>query len=63
MAQRIIVERADGKWGWQLVVNGNIVATDGNQGYENEVFCRRMAERILGGEFASAEEKIRRRTP
>ncbi|QIX53951.1 hypothetical protein [Rhodococcus sp. DMU1] len=62
MAQRIIVERADGKWGRQLVVNGNIVTTDGNQGYENEAFCRRMADRITGGEFADAEKKIRRRT-
>ncbi|MFF0284539.1 hypothetical protein ACFYSW_30150 [Rhodococcus aetherivorans] len=26
MAQRTIVQQTDGKCGWQLVVNGNIVA-------------------------------------
>jgi len=62
MAKRVVYERADGKWGWRLVVNGNIVATDGNQGYENEDFCREMADRIIGGEFKDADKRISRRT-
>ncbi len=61
MAERVLIERADGKWGWHLIVNGNIVATDGNQGYENEDFCRKMADRIISGEFRDADKKIRRR--
>lgn len=61
MAERIVVERADGKWGWQLVAdNGNIIATDGNQGYENEAYCREMADKIIGGAYKDAEKKIRR---
>jgi uncharacterized protein YegP (UPF0339 family) len=61
MATRLLYERADGKWAWNLTVNGNIVATDGGQGYENEAEARGMADRIIGGEFKAAEKKIRRR--
>lgn len=46
-----IYEREGGTWGWRLVVNQNIVATDHNQGYENVGEAQSMAERILGGEF------------
>ncbi|WP_328857225.1 hypothetical protein OG579_19075 [Williamsia herbipolensis] len=60
MAERVIIERADCTWGWPLIVNGNIVATDGDQGYENEDFCRTMADRIIGEEFSDADKKIRR---
>ncbi|MBT1610648.1 MULTISPECIES: YegP family protein [Curtobacterium] len=61
MAQRILIERSDGKWGWQLKANnGQIVATDGSQGYENESDAREMADRVIGGEFAGAEKRIRR---
>lgn len=61
MAERVLIERADGKWGWQLVSNGNIIATDGNQGYENESYCREMADKIIGGHYKDAEKKIKRR--
>lgn len=61
MAERILVQRADMKWGWQLVSNGNIIATDGNQGYENESYCREMADKIIGGGYKDADKKIRRR--
>lgn len=59
-AVRNLYERPDGKWGWRLKVNGRIVATDGNQGYENESDCRKMADRIIGGEFADAKKTISR---
>ncbi|NIL86530.1 hypothetical protein RhoFasGS6_03934 [Rhodococcus fascians] len=57
-AQRILFKRSDGKWAWRLVVNGNIVATDGSQGYENKADCRTMADRIIGGEFKDAEKQF-----
>jgi len=60
-AERNLYEREDGKWGWRLKVSGRIVATDGNQGYENEADCREMADRIVGGEFADAKKTITRR--
>lgn len=32
-----LFKRVDGRWAWRLVAsNGNIVATDGGQGYENK---------------------------
>jgi len=56
-AERIVYPRLDGKWAWRLKVNGRIVATDGSQGYENELDARSMADRIIGGEFRNAEKK------
>ena len=47
-------KRADGKWAWRLRVNGEIVATDGGQGYENREDCRRMGVRVINGHYASA---------
>lgn len=32
-------EREDKKRGWRITVGGDIVATDGGQGYENEKDC------------------------
>lgn len=61
MATRKLVQRADRKWGWQLLAdNGKIIATDGNQGYESESFCREMADKVISGHYADADKKIRR---
>jgi uncharacterized protein YegP (UPF0339 family) len=60
MATRIVYQRDDCKWGWQLKAdNEQIIATDHNQGYENEADARDMADRILGGEFKDADRKRR----
>lgn len=49
MAERVLYRRGDGKWAWRLVANnGDIIATDGGQGYENEDDARSMADRIIG---------------
>lgn len=63
-AQRILIQRADGKWGWQLIGdNGSdIIATDGGQGYNSEDFARKMADKIISGHYSNADKKIRRRT-
>jgi uncharacterized protein YegP (UPF0339 family) len=59
MAKRILYKRADEKWAWRLEAdNGDIIATDGSQGYENEGDARDMADRIISGEFKGAERKI-----
>lgn len=63
MAERNIYERPDGKWGWRLKAdNGNVIATDGNQGYESETTCRSMADKIIGGHYKDAKKTITRRT-
>jgi len=60
MAKRIVYERSDRKWAWELLANnGQTIATDGNQGYNNEADARSMADRIIGGEFKEAEKKRR----
>lgn len=63
MAIRRLYTRQDGKWAWELVVDGNVVATDGGQGYANEADARDIVNRIVGGEFADAEKRIRRAPP
>jgi uncharacterized protein YegP (UPF0339 family) len=61
MATRLLFQRKDCKWAWELTAdNGKVIATDGSQGYENESDARNMADRIISGEFAGAEKKIRR---
>lgn len=57
MAERLVWQRKDKKWVWQLKAdNGRIIAVDGSQGYENETDCRNMADRIIGGEFKAAKK-------
>ena len=64
MAERHLYQRKDGKWAWDLMANnGEIIATDGSQGYENEDDCRNMADRIIGGEFKDANRTITRLKP
>ncbi|WP_148616551.1 DUF1508 domain-containing protein [Nocardioides rubriscoriae] len=58
--KRVLYVRTDGRWAWRLVVNGNIVATDGGQGYEDEETCRTMADRVVSGFYADASKRILR---
>lgn len=56
---RLLYKRRDGKWAWHLRVGGNIIATDGGQGYENEADCRQMSDDIIDGLYAKAEKQRR----
>jgi len=39
-----VYKRADDRWAWRVVAeNGNIIATDGGQAYENRADCEGMA--------------------
>lgn len=63
MAKRIVFQRKDKKWAWELKAdNGKIIATDGSQGYENEADAKAIADRITGGKFEDAE-RLRRPLP
>jgi hypothetical protein len=47
-----LYKRSDGKWAWRLRAdNGEIIAVDGCQGYENLSDARDMSEEIVRGEF------------
>lgn len=43
-----VYRREDGKWAWRAIApNGNIIATDGGQGYENKQDCLDMVAVVL----------------
>lgn len=59
MAEANLYQRADGTWSWRLKAdNGQIVAVDGSQGYENEDDARAMRDRVVRGAFKDARRTI-----
>lgn len=59
MAERTLFTREDGKWAWRLKAdNGQVIATDGGQGYANEEDARDMVNKIMSGHFADAKKTI-----
>lgn len=61
MAERNLYTCSDGRWAWRLKSdNGQIVATDGGQGYENESDARAVADAVVGGDYADARRTITR---
>ena len=57
MVERVLYRRADGKWAWQLIAYGDVIATDGGQGYDSEEEARAIADSVIGGEYRSAEPR------
>jgi uncharacterized protein YegP (UPF0339 family) len=48
-------QREDGLWAWRLrTSNGDLIATDGGQGYENQADAQRIADAVAGGSYAKA---------
>jgi len=44
--------RTDGRWAWRLIApNGQVIATDGSQGYEKRADCARVADAIVRGAY------------
>ena len=55
MAELNVYKRSDGKWAWRLRAdNGEIIAVDGGQGYENMSDARDMSDEIVRGDFKTA---------
>jgi uncharacterized protein YegP (UPF0339 family) len=53
MGELDVYKRNDGKWAWRLVApNGQIIATDGGQGYENRRDCEAVAKAVVRGDHA-----------
>jgi uncharacterized protein YegP (UPF0339 family) len=47
-----IYKRTDGKWAFRVKAsNGQVVATDGGQGYEAKSSARSTLERLMAGEY------------
>lgn len=54
-----IFKRKDGTWAWRLVAgNGQIIATDGSQGYEKKADAFEMSRMIVSGGYSDAEVRI-----
>lgn len=50
-----IYQREDGRWAWRLrASNGQIIATDGSQGYENRADCEEIANAVVSGRYVAA---------
>ncbi len=47
-----VYRRSDGKWAFRVrASNGQIVATDGGQGYSAKASARGTLEKLLSGEY------------
>lgn len=55
MATVEVFQRVDGTWAWHLQAgNGEIIATDGGQGYVNKSDAQDMARKVVNGMFSNA---------
>ncbi len=53
-----LCQRADDMWTFRIrASNGQIVATDGGQGYESESAARDTLEKAMGGEHERANRR------
>jgi uncharacterized protein YegP (UPF0339 family) len=56
-----LYQRKDGKWAFRVRAgNGQIVATDGSQGYESKASARNTLKKLLAGGYPSCEEYQRK---
>ncbi len=47
-----VYKRSDGKWAFRIkAANGQVVATDGSQGYNSKVDARATLTKILAGDY------------
>jgi uncharacterized protein YegP (UPF0339 family) len=57
MVERVVYRRADGKWAWQLIAYGDVIAVDGGQGFDTEEEAAAAAESVIGGDYRNAEPR------
>ncbi len=54
-----VYKRNDGKWAFRVkAANGQIVATDGSQGYETKAGARSTLEKLITGEYDGAITEV-----
>lgn len=59
MSKLEIYRRTDDRWAWRLIAdNGQVIATDGAQGYENRGDCEVVANAIVRGAYAPTEPEL-----
>ncbi|MET0859937.1 MAG: hypothetical protein ABW091_02795 [Microbacterium sp.] len=61
MAERWVYKREDCSWEWDLRAdNGQVIASGFDRGYPDEITCRKIADRIIGGVYAKSDKRIHR---
>lgn len=56
-----LYQRKDGKWAFRVkAANGQIVATDGSQGYESKASAKSTLTKLLAGGYTKCEEYQRK---
>lgn len=56
-----IIRRVDGKWGFRVrASNGQIVATDGGQGYSAKASALSTLTKLLAGEYDGPISEVER---
>lgn len=54
-----IYKRSDGKFSFRVrASNGQVVATDGGQGYSKKASARSTLEKLMNGEYAGNIEEL-----
>jgi len=54
-----IYERKDGKWAFRVkAANGEVVATDGGQGYSSKAGAKSTLEKLLRGDYDGPIEEV-----
>ena len=49
----------DRKWAWRIKAgNGQVVATDGGQGYESKTHARTTLQRVISGKYAGPVKEL-----
>jgi uncharacterized protein YegP (UPF0339 family) len=54
-----IYQRTDGKWAFRVKAsNGEVVATDGGQGYEAKGSAKSTLEKLMGGTYDGPIDEV-----
>jgi uncharacterized protein YegP (UPF0339 family) len=54
-----LYKRHDGKWAWRIkALNGEIVATDGAQGYESKTHARDTLVKVISGHYEGPIQEL-----
>jgi uncharacterized protein YegP (UPF0339 family) len=54
-----LYRRTDGRWAWRIrAANGQVVATDGGQGYESKTDARSTLEKVISGHYQGLVKEL-----
>ncbi len=54
-----VIFMQEGRWRWELIVDGVTVAQSPSVGYASQSECRAIADLVVSGHFRDADRRIR----